>query len=146
MAAFATVQDVITLFRALTTEEMEKTEKLLPLISDALRQEARKVGRDLDGMLLDDWDGSYASTVKLVTVDIVSRALRQNTKEEPLSQESQSALGYTWSGTYAIPGGGNAAAIMRNDLKRLGLMRQKLGVIDLFPDDRSVCPCRNRVG
>ena len=81
-------------------------------------------------MIALDCDGSYENTVKLVTVDIVARSLRQSTESEPMTQESQSALGYTWSGSYAIPGGGNAAAIMRNDLKRLGLKRQKIGVIE----------------
>lgn len=134
MKAFATADDVAAIWRPLTTEERERANVLLPLISDALRREAARVGKDIDIMIASDeenGDGSYLSTVKLVTVDIVGRILRQNTQEEPLSQESQSALGYTWSGTYAIPGGGAAAAIMRNDLKRLGLRRQRIGVIDL---------------
>ena len=58
--------------------------------------------------------------------------MRQTQTGDPLSQESQSADGYTWSGTYAIPGGGIASAIMNNDLKRLGLRRQKYGVIDFY--------------
>ena len=58
--------------------------------------------------------------------------MRQTQTGDPLSQESQSANGYTWSGTYAIPGGGIAGAIMNNDLKRLGLCRQKYGVIDFY--------------
>ena len=52
-----------------------------------------------------------------------------------MTQESQGALGYTWSGTYAIPGGGIAAAIMRNDLKRLGLRRQRIGTVELWEAD-----------
>ena len=72
------------------------------------------------------------NVAKLVTVDIVSRVLRQNQNGEPMSQESQSALGYAWSGTYAVPGGGIANAIMNNDLKRLGLKRQKIGVIEPY--------------
>lgn len=143
MSAFATVEDVTTLWRPLTTAEQERTDALLPLISDALRQEARKVGKDLDDMITEDADGSFASTVKLVTVDILGRVLRQSTQDEPMTQESQSALGYSWSGTFAIPGGGIAAAIMRNDLNRLGLRRQRLGMIDLMEDDRRGCPCRN---
>jgi hypothetical protein len=59
--------------------------------------------------------------------------MRQSSTGEPMSQESQAALGYSWSGTYAIPGGGIAQAIMKNDLKRLGLRRQRMGVIDLCP-------------
>lgn len=133
MTAFATVNDVITLFRPLTPEEQIRVTALLPLVSDCLRQEAYNVGKDIDSMIEADIErgGSYGSTVKLVTVDIIGRALRQNTEDEPMTQESQSALGYSWSGTYAIPGGGIAAAIMRNDLKRLGLRRQQIGVIDL---------------
>ena len=143
MSAFATVEDVTTLWRPLTTAEQERADALLPLISDALRQEARKVGKDLDDMITEDADGSFESTVKLVTVDILGRVLRQSTQDEPMTQESQSALGYSWSGTFAIPGGGIAAAIMRNDLNRLGLRRQRLGMIDLMEDDRRGCPCRS---
>ena len=133
MSAFATVEDVTTLWRPLTTAEAERTEALLPLLSDALRQEALRVGKDLDQMI--EADESFGSTVKLVVVDILGRVLRQSTQDEPMTQESQSALGYSWSGTYAIPGGGIAAAIMRNDLKRLGLRRQRLGMIDLMADE-----------
>lgn len=131
MSAFATLDDVIALSGvAYTTEDQERIEELLPLVSDALRYEAVKVGKDLDEMMAAN--EAYASVVKLVTVDVVVRALRQSMDTEPMSQESQSALGYSWSGTYAIPGGGIAAAIMRNDLKRLGLRRQRYGVIDLW--------------
>lgn len=131
MSAFATLDDVIALSGvAYTTEDQERIEELLPLVSDTLRYEAVKVGKDLDEMIAAN--EAYASVVKLVTVDVVVRALRQSMDTEPMSQESQSALGYSWSGTYAIPGGGIAAAIMRNDLKRLGLRRQRYGVIDLW--------------
>ena len=137
MSAFATVEDVTTLWRPLTAAETERAEALLPLLSDALRVEAQKVGKDIDEMIEDDTSGAYGNTVKIVTVDILGRVLRQSTVDEPLSQESQSALGYTWSGTFAIPGGGIAAAIMKNDLKRLGLRRQRLGMIDLMPEEGS---------
>lgn len=49
--SFATLQDVIDLWRALTPEETQRAEKLLPLVSDSLRQEALNVGRNLDTML-----------------------------------------------------------------------------------------------
>ena len=131
MSAFATLDDVMALSGvAYTTEDQERIEELLPLVSDTLRYEAVKVGKDLDEMMAAN--EAYASVVKLVTIDVVVRALRQSMDTEPMSQESQSALGYSWSGTYAIPGGGIAAAIMRNDLKRLGLRRQRYGVIDLW--------------
>jgi hypothetical protein len=131
MSDFATLNDVIAISGATyTTAEQERITTLLPLVSDALRFEADKVGKDLDAMAEDT---VYANTLKLVTCDIVIRAMRQSSTGEPMSQESQAALGYSWSGTYAIPGGGIAQAIMKNDLKRLGLRRQRMGVIDLCP-------------
>ncbi|MBQ1574612.1 MAG: hypothetical protein IIZ78_26105, partial [Clostridiales bacterium] len=69
----------------------------------------------------------YGSVVKIVTVDVVSRILRQNTEGDAMTQESQSALGYSWSGSYAVPGGGIANAIMINDLKKLGFLKQQMG-------------------
>ena len=130
MTPFATLQDVLALSGAgYTTAEQERIETLLPLVSDALRTEAFKVGRDLDQMAEDE---AYRSVVKLVTVDVVVRAMSLNAKDEPMSQESESALGYTWSGTYAIPGGGLANSIMNNDLKRLGLRAQRYGILEMY--------------
>ena len=130
--SFATLQEVISVSGVTyTLAEQERVSTLLPLVSDTLRNEAFKVGKNLDEMAEDS--PVYANTLKLVTCDIVIRAMRQSSTGDPMSQESQSALGYTWSGTYAIPGGGIAQAIMKNDLKRLGLRRQRLGVIDLCP-------------
>lgn len=127
---FATVNDIETLFRPLTTSETERAEALLPLVSDALRQCAINVGKDLDKMV--QAQPTMESVAKIVTVDVVSRILRQDTQGEPMTQESQSALGYTWSGTYAIQGGGIEASILYNDLKRLGLLRQQIGAIQLW--------------
>lgn len=127
---FATVNDIEILFRPLTTSETERAEALLPLVSDALRQCAINVGKDLDKMVQEQ--PTMASVAKIVTVDVVSRILRQDTQGEPMAQESQTALGYTWSGTYAIQGGGIEASILYNDLKRLGLLRQQIGAIQLW--------------
>lgn len=127
---FATVYDISLLWRELTEAEETRAAALLPLLSDMLRNIAHQIGKDLDEMI--DDDPNYESVVKLVTVDIVSRVLRQSTSGDPMSQESQSGLGYSWSGTYAIPGGGISAAIMNNDLKRLGLTQQQIGTIILW--------------
>lgn len=131
MTAYATVEDLATLWRPLTVEEATRADALLPLISDALRQEAVKVGKDLDQMVAAD--ASYESVVKLVTVDVTARVLRQDTNGDAMTQESQSGLGFSWSGTYAVPGGGIAGAIMNNDLKRLGLLRQGIRTVKLWP-------------
>ena len=65
----------------------------------------------------------------------MARALRQSVDSEPMQQESESALGYSWSGTYAIPGEGVAGAIMNNDRKRLGYLRQRYGVMEFYGED-----------
>ena len=131
MNAFCTLDELETLTgKTYTATEEERIEVLLPMVSNALRVEAIRYGKNLDTMISDDTSGAYGDLVKLVTVDIVARVMRQTYDGDPMSQESQSALGYTWSGTYAIPGGGIAAAIMRNDLKRLGIRCQKYGVMD----------------
>lgn len=127
---FATIEDITTLFRPLSESETTRAEALLPLVSDALRQCAYNVGKDLDQMIAEQ--PTLASVAKLVTVDVISRVLREDTQGALMSQESQSALGYSWSGSYAIPGGGIEAAIMYNDLKRLGLQRQKIGSVQLW--------------
>ena len=130
MSDFATVQDVMELWRPLTPEEVVRVSNLLPVISDLLRNAADQAGKDMDAMVAGS--SVYATVAKTVTVDVVSRVMRQSTTGEPMSQESQSALGYSWSGTYAIPGGGIASAIMWNDLKRLGIKRQQIGTVELW--------------
>lgn len=131
--SFVTVADIIAITgKAYTAAEQDRINVLIPLISDTLRVEANKVGKDLDEMA--EASEAYASLLKLVITDIIVRAMRQEMDGEPMSQESQGGLGYTWSGTYAVPGGGIAAAIMKNDLKRLGLRRQRMSMIDLRGD------------
>lgn len=134
---FATVEDVAVLWRPLTSDESTRAAAMLPLISDMLRQAGKQVGVDLDEQNI--LDPTYASVLKATTVDIVGRALRQSTTGDPISQESQSAMGYTWSGTYAIPGGGLGACIMYSDLRRLGLEQQVMEEIDLCPHTSREC-------
>lgn len=122
---FATVEDIQTLYRPLTAAEQSRAEALLPLISDEIRVLGREVGKDIDAMVEDD--STYASVVKIVTCDVTFRVLRQSTEGDAMTQESQAALGYSWSGTYAVAGGGIANAILNNDKKKLGLLRQQMG-------------------
>lgn len=129
-SAFATVTDITTLWRPLTATETTRAEALLPLVSDEIRVIAKSVGKDVDLMIQES--EPYASVVKVVTVDVVSRILRQSTEGDAMTQESQSALGYSWSGTYAVPGGGIANAIMKNDLRKLGLLQQQMDSVFLW--------------
>lgn len=128
--SFATVEDIALLWRPLSAAEIAKANALLPLVSDEIRVLGKSAGKNVDLMI--EQSPEYGSVVKIVTVDIVTRVLRQSTEGDAMSQESQSALGYSWSGTYAIPGGGIANAIMKNDLKKLGFTVQKIGALKLW--------------
>lgn len=125
---FAATEDLTALWRPMTAVETERAAALLPLVSDALRQQAVNRGRDLDAML--ETNPALSSAAKAVTVGIVSRILRENTTGEPVSQQSMTAGPYTQQATYAIPGGGIVNAIMNADLKALGLLRPKITTID----------------
>ena len=127
---FATLEDVEILFRNLSGDEQDRVAALLPVISDELRCRAIMVGRYLDEMIMTL--PALENVAKEVTVSAVSRILRQSTTSEPMTQESQAGLGYSWSGTYAVPGGGIGNAILPSDLKRLGLKRPRIGIIDFF--------------
>jgi hypothetical protein len=132
MDNFATIEDVTALWRAMTPTEKERAEALLPVISDSLRQEAIKVGKDLDKMV--ENEPTLVNVVKSVTVDVVARTLMTSTDSEPMTQISESALGYSVSGSYLIPGGG--LFIKKSELARLGLKRQRLGAVDLYGIDK----------
>lgn len=127
MADFATVQDITDLWRQLTSEETTRATALLPVVSDSLRIEAGRVGKDLDAMALAP---SYSNVLKSVVVDIIARTLMTSTNSEPLVQSSESALGYSQSATFLVPGGG--LFIKNAELSRLGLKRQRYGTLDQF--------------
>lgn len=128
MENFASLQDMTTLWRELTPKEQTRCEALLKTVSASLRYEAYKVGKDLDVMISEN--EALKEVAKSVTVDVAARTLMTSTDAEPMTQMSQSALGYSVSGTYLVPGGG--LFIKRSELARLGLRRQKYGVIDLW--------------
>ena len=134
---YANVQDVQDLWRTLSAAEQSRAEDLIPVISSSLRVEAAKVGKNLDAMVENDPD--LAEVAKSVTVDVVARTLMTSTDQEPVSQFSQSALGYTVSGTYLVPGGG--LFIKKSELARLGLRRQQIGVIDFYGECPEGNPC-----
>lgn len=129
MASFASINDLTALWRALKPDETERAEKLLEVVSDSLRMEAHKVGKDLD-VLVGENPPYFLSVVKSVVVDIVARTLMTSTNQEPITQGTESALGYSQSFSYLVPGGG--LFIKNSELSRLGLRRQRYGVIDFY--------------
>ena len=131
MSSFATISDVETLWRYLKQDETDRASFLLEVVSDSLRIEAEKVGKDLDAMVLNS--AAYANVVKSVAVDIVARTLMTSTDQEPMTQFNQTALGYSASGSFLVPGGG--LFIKKSELARLGLRRQRYGVMNLYGDN-----------
>lgn len=128
MSAYATIEDMTTLWRPMSAAEAERAEPLLDIVSDELRIRADNSGRDLDQMI--EEKPALASVAKSVVVDVVARSLMTSTNQEPTTQFAQSALGYSVSGTFLVPGGG--LFIKKSELARLGLTRQKFGRIDLI--------------
>lgn len=128
---YATMADVETMWRTLTEEEAQRAEALLPIISASLRAEARKVGKDLDTMVNEDSD--LALVAKSVTVDVLARCLMTATDAEPMTQMSETAGSVSISGTYLVPGGG--LFIKKSELARLGLRRQRFGVLEFYSSE-----------
>lgn len=130
-AAFITLTELIEISGIdYDNEKLIRADVLLPLVSDLIRNEGKAAGVDVDARI--KTDAAYSSVVKLVCADVIVRAMRQATSGDPMTQESQSGLGYSWSGTYAIPGGGVAMSLMRNERKMLGFRRQKYGVMEIW--------------
>lgn len=129
MADFATIQDIRDLWRELNADETIRATALIPVIADNLRLEARRVGKDLDLMAQ---DAVYANVLRSVIVDVVGRTLMTSTNQEPMVQSTESALGYSQSATFLVPGGG--LFIKNTELAKLGLKRQRYGVIDFYGD------------
>ena len=51
MNEFATLEDIENLWRNMSENEKERAKPLLAVVSDSLRGEADKVGKDLDKMI-----------------------------------------------------------------------------------------------
>ncbi len=125
---YTDISHIEQLFRPLEDDEMEKALALIPVVEDSLRQEALNVGKDLDALV--ESGRILPAVLQSVVVDIVGRTLLTSTRSEPMTQFTQSALGYSASGTYLVPGGG--LFIKNSELRRLGLRRQKVQMRELY--------------
>lgn len=130
-AEYATVEDVIKLGRKLTAEEQEKAAALLPVACAKLSTACKKYGKDLDIMIADEPD------VELVAKDIIVRAVLRavdtitDVDSSPAaSQATKSAMGYSLSMTYL--NAGQQLYFLRNELKELGVMRQRYGAMEVY--------------
>lgn len=129
-ACYATVAD-ITALRPLTEQEQQRAEVLLQYASDRLRVIGTKYGVNIDAQTTEDPD--YGSAVKFTVMNTVMNALGRLSaagSDPAASQATQSALGYSVTLTYT-----NAGSVLwfgKNDLKDLGLLRQRYGALDIY--------------
>lgn len=128
--AYLSIDELMTLWRPLKQDEMERARALIDKVEANLKVEAKRVNKDIDELVKDK---DYLDLYKSIVCDVVARNLMTSTDSEPMIQSAESALGYSFSGTYLVPGGG--LFIKKDELKRLGLRTQKYGVIDFYGKD-----------
>ena len=128
MTNFATLSDIQTLKRSLTAAEQTRAQALLPIVSDAIRFEARKVGKNADALVAED--PAFANVVRAVTVDVVMRELDTPGTQMPATQYAESAGSVSMS--YSLPNGSGRIALWPSDLKSLGFRRQQIGSLPLW--------------
>lgn len=130
-AVYATVSDITALGRSLTNQQEEAAEVLLQQASAKLRQIARKSDADIDTMIADPVTGEdFALAVKSVVVAAVCRALDAVTESGSVSQASETLGAYSY--TYHYANAGQQLYFLNNELKDLGLKRQKVGWLDAY--------------
>lgn len=132
MADFATIQDLTELWRPMTPAETDRATALLPVVSDRLRLEAENVGKDLDLMVAEST--IYANVVKSVTVDITSRAIKADLDQLPVTQMSESAMGYSVQQTFQVPND-SSIIVKKSELSALKLRKQRYGGIDFYGEN-----------
>ena len=128
--AYLSIDELMTLWRPLKQDEIERARALIDKVEANLKVEAKRANKDIDELVKDK---EYLDLYKSIVCDVVARNLMTSTDQEPMIQSAESALGYSFSGTYLVPGGG--LFIKKDELKRLGLRTQKYGVIDFYGKD-----------
>ncbi len=130
--SYATTEDIAALWRTLTTAETTKAGLLIPIASSIIFKKGESVGIDTDELYSTDQD--YASLLKLTTVNMVARALSKDTSAPPMSQFTQSALDYSYTGTVIAPG--QDLYLLKNEAKVLGInAKPKIGGFEPYELD-----------
>ena len=130
-ANYATVSDIIAIGKNLTAEEQTSAEILIQTASSKIRIIARKYGIDIDKNISDTTTGDDLSvTVKNAVVQSVIRAIDSlSSTSTAVSQNSETNGAYNISMTYL--NAGQSLYFLNNELKDLGIIRQRYGAIDL---------------
>ena len=94
--SFATVENLVETWKALTSDEEARAEALLLQASNYLRLIAMNDNKNLDEMIVADETGVYEANVKTVVLAAVQRSLASPTDVMPdASSWSQSATPYS---------------------------------------------------
>jgi len=130
-ANYATVSDIIAIGKNLTAEEQASAEILIQTASSKIRIIARKYGIDIDKNISDTTTGDDLSVaVKNAVVQSVIRAIDSlSSTSSAVSQNSETNGAYNISMTYL--NAGQSLYFLNNELKDLGIIRQRYGAIDL---------------
>lgn len=128
MSDYATIQDVINLKRSLTSEEQTRAGYLIPIISNLIRVEAQRTGRDYDHLIAET--PILADVAKSVTCDVVIREINTPGTQLPATSYSEGAGGVTQS--YTLPNSSGAIKLWPSDMKALGLKVQKIDALNLM--------------
>lgn len=130
MDIYASVEDYEKVYNtALNNEQHKRLLMLIEIASSLLREEANKRNMNLSAVISSSDD--KANVAKMVVLACVHRVMSKDDDQDmPLEQFSQSALGYTFSGTYVNPG--DDLYYLRNELKRMGIIKQRYGAMEIY--------------
>ena len=130
-AVYASVEDITALGRSLTNQQSEAADVLLEQASAKLRLASRKYGKDIDAIIADPVTGEdFTLAVKSVVVQAVCRALDSVDSNTVASQGTESIGAYSLTMSYL--NAGQSLYFLRNELKDLGLMQQRYGLLDMY--------------
>ena len=130
MDIYASVEDYEKVYNtALNNDQHKRLLMLIELASSLLREEANKRNMNLSAVISSSDD--KANVAKMVVLACVHRVMSKDDDQDmPLEQFSQSALGYTFSGTYVNTG--DDLYYLRNELKRMGIIKQRYGAMEIY--------------
>lgn len=130
MDIYASIEDYEKVYNIiLNNEQQKRLLVLIELASSLLREEANKRKINLSAVINSSDD--KANVAKMVVLACVHRVMSKDDEQDiPLEQFSQSALGYTFSGTYVNPG--DDLYYLKNELKRMGIIKQRYGAMEIY--------------
>lgn len=132
MIIYATTDDVIKFRGPQETSTLTRLTEILPSCSASLRRYATMAGIDLNALVEDDEDVKELTKKAVVDASFYYlSSLSQN--ETLLSQFTQSAGGYSLTGTLANVGGG--FYFPKSVLRTLGIVRPKVSSFEVFKYD-----------